>query len=210
VRRVLLTDPFARDGGGLTRHVLAGGIARGVIEAGVEQVADGVLLDLDECADARRGVRRTLDVIESLDQPLAEAAGLPRVGEHEHRRPLHRRLDDGRLHASALGDDAHAAAMACHQRAFRRRQRNVEIALRMLAVNAERAGEADRHLRHPDEVLDVPRGAAGFERAARDLAQIDASPLRQELPPACRHLGRVVIGATAWNRYAVVRGMGLL
>ena len=60
------------------------------------------------------------------------------------------------------------------QRALGGRQRDVELALRVLAVDEQRAGHTERDLRNADEVLDVAGGQIGVERVAADVLQVDA------------------------------------
>ena len=95
--------------------------------------------------------------------PVAELAGLQRVVEDEDRGALHVVLDHRRLHAAALGQQPHAAVVAGDQGAFGGRHRDEEVALGVLAVDLQRPGDAERHLRDPGEVLDV----AGQRRRGR-------------------------------------------
>ena len=77
--------------------------------------------------------------------------------EQERRRALHAVVHDRRLHAAGLVQQLHAAVVGGDERALGGRQRDVELALRVLAVDEQRPGEADRDLRDADEVLDVAR-----------------------------------------------------
>ena len=89
------------------------------------------------------------------------------------------------------------AVVARHERSLGRGQRDVELALGVLAVDEQRPGETDRHLRDADEVLDVARRAcAGIERVAADVLERGAGLLAGELPPGLRRLVRVVVLAT--------------
>jgi hypothetical protein len=54
----------------------------------------------------------------------------------------------------------------------------------VLAVDEQRAGHADRHLRHADEVLDVARQHRRVERVARDVLERRAGLLAHELRAA--------------------------
>ena len=108
------------------------------------------------------------------------------VVEDEDRRALHELLDDRGLDAAALAEQPHAAVVAGDQRAFARRHRDVELALGVLAVDAQRPGEADRHLGHAHEVLDVARQHAGIEREAADVLERGAGALLRRSAAAPR------------------------
>jgi hypothetical protein len=82
-------------------------------------------------------------------------------------------------------------------RALGGRQRDVELALRVLAVDEERAGEADGHLRDADEVLDVAGEDRRVERVAGDVLERCAGALLGELPARLRRLAGVVVLAVA-------------
>ena len=75
------------------------------------------------------------------------------------------------LHAAALGEQPHPAVVAGDQRAFGGRQRDEEVALGVLAVDPQRAGEADRDLRDAEEVLDVAGQRRRVERVAADVVE---------------------------------------
>ena len=62
----------------------------------------------------------------------------------------------------------------------------------MLAVYEQRPGETDRHLRHPDELLDVALQQRRIERVAADVLQRGAGLLAGELAPGASGLVRVV------------------
>jgi hypothetical protein len=123
----------------------------------VPQRRDGVLHDALKPARSGRRFRGGLDGRKMVLDPEAESAGLERVGEDERRRALHGLLNNGRLRAAALGEEAHAAAVARHQRSLGRSHRHVEIALCMFAVDPQRPGKPDRHLRDADEIFDISR-----------------------------------------------------
>jgi hypothetical protein len=110
--------------------------------------------------------------------------GLAGAREHERGRALHRVVQDGGGHAARLAEQAHAAVVARDERALRGRERHVELALRMLAVDEQRAGDPDRDLRHADELLDVARQQRRVERVRRDVVELRARALVQERPPA--------------------------
>ena len=95
------------------------------------------------------------DAVEMLDQPLAELSRCTGIRELEDRCTLHGALGDRDRDAAAFGEQAHATAVAGHQRAFRGGEWHVEIAGGVLAVDSQRARKPDRHLCHADEVFDV-------------------------------------------------------
>lgn len=74
------------------------------------------------------------------------------VIKDKDRRPLHHIVDHRHFGAAGKVDDLHAAVVAGHQRAFRRRHRYNHVAIHMLAVNGHRPGKADRHLGDAREV----------------------------------------------------------
>ena len=90
---------------------------------------------------------RLLDLREVLGQPLSERSRLARALEHEGRSALHRVIEDRGRHAAGLVQHLHAPVVARDQGALGRRQRNVELTLRVLPVDEQRPGDADRHLR---------------------------------------------------------------
>ena len=195
--RVVGLHPLARGLRRLRGHVLTGGVAGGEVDPQVEQRTDLVLADVGELARARGRLGDGADLVLVPIDPVAELARLHGVVEDEHRRALHAVLDDGRLDAAALAEHAHPAVVAGDERALGGRQRHVEVSLRVLAVDAQRTGHADRHLRHAGEVLDVPRQHAGIEREASDVLEVCPGLLAQELTALGRHLGRVVVRAVA-------------
>ena len=196
---MVLDDPLAGRLGRLAGQVLAGGVAGRVVEAGKEHPARRVLLDVVKPPGAGGGLRRALDLAEVLVQPASEVARFARALEEEGWGPLHAVVDDCRDHAAGLVDQAHSAVVARHQRALRGRERHVELAARVLAVDEERAGEADRDLRHADERLDVARQHRGVERVARHVLERRARTLLGEQGPCPGRVVRVVVLAVARN-----------
>ncbi len=134
-----------------------------------------------------------------LAHPFAEDAGLERILEDEDRGALHRLFDDRRFRAAAFGQHPHAAVVAGDQRSFGRRHRHVEIAPRMLAVDAQRTSEPDRHLRGADEVLDVPGQDGRVEGVAADMVELGAGLGFDEGAAFGCRLGRIIVGAVPRN-----------
>ncbi len=198
--RVLAEDPAARLLRGLAGHVLARRVTGRVVEARVQLAPGRVLLDLHQLA--RRGGRlgRRLDLVEVLLQPLAERARLARAREDEHRCALHAVVDDGGLDPAGLVEQPHAAVVAGDQRPLGRRERHVELALRVLAVDEQRAGEADRDLGDADEVLDVAAGDGRVEGVVREVLELDARLLADE--PLSRADGLLAVVVVAVARHA--------
>ena len=91
-----------------------------------------------------------------LGQPFPERSRLAGALEHEGGGALHGVIEDRGLHAADLPEHLHAAVVARHKGALGGRERHVELALRVLPVDQEGPGDADRHLRYAGEVLDVP------------------------------------------------------
>ena len=171
---VLLEDPVAGGLGRLAGHVLAGGVAGRVVEARVEDAARRVLLDVLEAARLRRRLGDLADLVEVLVQPLAERARAAGALEQERRRALHAVVHDRRLHAAGGVQQLHAAVVGGHQRALRGRHRDVELALRVLAVDEQRPGDPERHLGDPGEVLDVAGQDRRVERVGADVLEAGA------------------------------------
>ena len=140
--------------------------------------------------------------------PRAEFARLEGVLEQENRRALHRPRDHRRLGAAALGDEAHAAIVAGDQRPLGGRHRNVKFALRALAVDAQRPGEPDRHLRRADEILDIARKAFRIERVAADMVEARFGSRLDKGPALGGRFGRIVVGAVSRNAGRGVGGHG--
>jgi hypothetical protein len=122
---------------------------------------DEVGVDVEQLADARRRLGRLADLGHVRVDPVAEVARLAGRVEDEHRRALHAVVDDRARHAAGEVEHLDAAVVGGDERALGRRQRDEELALACSPLT-ERPGEADRHLRHAGEVLDVaPRRPAG-------------------------------------------------
>ena len=186
-RLVVRDDPRAGGRRRLAGHVLARGVAGRVVEARVEHAAGRVLLDVDAAGPTWSSPRRPRAISSKCSlEPLAEVARLAGALEQERRRALHAVVDDRRLHAARLAEQLHAAVVGGDERALGGRQRDVELALGVLAVDQQRAGDADRHLRDADEVLDVARHERGIERVRADVLERGAGLLGQERAPARR------------------------
>jgi hypothetical protein len=199
----VLDDPATRRLRRLAGEVLARRIARRVVEARVEHPARRVLLDVEQFPGPRRGLCGRLDVLEALVEPAAERARLAGALEQEAGSALHAVVDDGRLHAAGRVQQLHPAVVARDQRALGRGQRDVELALRVLAVDQQRACDADRHLRDPDELLDVAGQHLRIERVARDVLQRGSGLLAQELLAHPGGLARVVVLRVARDGHSV-------
>ena len=188
---VLRRDPRGRRLRRLAGEVLARGVAGRVVEARVEDAAGRVLLDVLQPPGARRGLGHLLDLVEVLVEPHAERPRLARAGEDEGRRALHAVVEHGGLHAARLVEELHAAVVGGHERPLGRRERHVELALGLLAVDEQRTGEPDRDLGHAGELLDVAGQDRGVERVGADVLELRARALAQELaagaapPRAC-------------------------
>ena len=90
-------------------------------------------------------------------------------------------------------EQPHAAIIARDQRAFGRRHRHVEVAVGVLALDQERAGEPDRHLGRADEILDVAGQGARIEGMPADVVEPRAGSLLDEGAPLGRGLDGVVV-----------------
>jgi hypothetical protein len=132
-----------------------------------------------------------------LAQPRAELAGLAGAGEDPGRRALHAVVHHRDGDAAGLVHEPHPAVVAGHERPLGGGQRHVELALGVLPVDEQRAGEADRHLGDADEVLDVAADDRGVEGVARHVLERRAGPLGGEPRPHPRRLARVVVLAVA-------------
>jgi hypothetical protein len=86
--RVVGDDPLARRLRRLAGQVLTGRIAGRVVEAGEDDAARCVSLDLDQLPRARRRLGGLLDVVEVLLEPAGEVARLARAREQERRRTM--------------------------------------------------------------------------------------------------------------------------
>jgi hypothetical protein len=118
--------------------------------------------------------------------------------------PLHPVVEDRRLDAARRVQQLHPAVVAGDQRSLGRRQRDVELALRVLAVDEQRSGDADRHLGDADELLDVPGQLRGVERVVATCSRRGVRPLAQERPAGVCRAARVVVLRVTRNRYAAV------
>ena len=74
----------------------------------------------------------------------------------------------------------------------------------MLAVDPQRAGEAERHLRHAGEVLDVAFGGVGVEREVADVLGVGAGVLADEALPLLDDGVAVVVFLAVGDADAVV------
>ncbi len=102
--------------------------------------------------------------------------------------------DDRAGHAARAVEHLHPAVVRRHQRALGGGQRDQELAARVLAVDLQRAGEADRNLGHADEVLDVAAGDLRIERELVHVLQALARELLDEaLPPFDHRRHEVVV-----------------
>ena len=162
-RRAFGPDPLAGDEGGPAGHVLAGGVPRAVIETGEDHIVRVILLYFIQLTHGGGGFRHLLDALEVSRQPQAEVPRLPRTRENEHRRPLHGLARDRGGHAAAFLDHPHAAVVAGQHGAFDRGHGDIEFALGVLAVDQQRAGQANGNLRHPEQVLDIAGHLGGLE-----------------------------------------------
>ncbi len=125
--------------------------------------------------------------------PLREVARVAGVVEDEDRGALHGVLDHGRRDAAGLVEDLHAAAVGGDERALGGRQRDQELALRVLAVDSQRAREADRDLGDADEVLDVAARHRRVEGVPVDVLELLAAVVADEALPHLRHALIVVV-----------------
>jgi hypothetical protein len=186
-------DPGAAGGGRLAGEVLARGVAGRVIEAGEEDAAGRVLLDVAQAARARGLLACLLDLVEVLVQPGAEGAGLAGAGEQERRRPLHGVVHDRRLDATGRADQLHPAVVAGHQGALGGGHGDVEVALRVLPVNQQRPRQAQRHLGDADEILYVSGDFRGVEGVGGHMVQPRVRVLLGEGPALVGRLACVVV-----------------
>jgi hypothetical protein len=188
--RPLLRDPAARGLGSLAGQVLPGGVAAREVESRVQDPAGLVVLDLVQPADPGRRLGGGLDLGEVLVQPASELPGAARAGEQERRRPLHVVGDDRRRDAARLVEQAHAAVVACDERALRGGERDMELPARVLAVDEQRARDPDRNLGGSDEVLDVATHGCGIERVRRDVLEARSGLIAHEARAPLRGLAR--------------------
>ena len=203
MKRMSVLDPFA---GGIRRlagHVLSGGIPCGVVETKIAQRPNRKLLDVAQPADVRRGFRGLSNRVKIFLDPVAELPSLQRVVEHKYRSPLHGIVHHRGLYSAGFRQQPHPAVIAGDKRAFRGRQRNVELALRMFSVDQERTGNTDGNLCDPGEVFDVARKRGGIKGIMRHVRKICACMLFYELAPGRGALVCVVVLPVTGNAYPV-------
>ncbi|MEZ5059900.1 MAG: hypothetical protein R2700_00025 [Solirubrobacterales bacterium] len=150
------------------------------------------------------GLGGRLDLVEVIVHPARERRHLAGAGEAEAGSPLHRVVEDGRLHAADLPQQLHAAVVARDQRPLRGRHRNVELALGVLAVDEQGPRETDRHLCDAEEVLDVAGQDPRVEGVASDVLERRARDLLGE--PQARLLRGarvVVVGVAGYSSFLV-------
>ena len=124
----------------------------------------------------------------SIQSP--EGAPFERVRQDEHGRALHAVVDHRGGHTAALGEQPHASVVAGDQGAFRGGEGDVELAAGMLAVDVQGAGDADGHLGHAGEVLDVARQHGRVEGEPPHVVQLGPGVLAQEVASHLRGGGR--------------------
>ena len=203
--RVVLLDPGAGRERRLAGHVLAGRVAGRVVEPRVEQLGDRELLDLEQLA--RRWwspAPRRRSRSKCSSSQTANAFASRALVEAEDRRPLHPVVEHRRGDPAGVAAQLHAAAVRRDQRALGRRERDEELPLRVLAVDQQRPGQPDRHLRDAEEVLDVARQRRRVERVRRRRAR--AARRCCSRTSSCRAL----IGAGGVVVVAVARDLQLL
>jgi hypothetical protein len=106
-------------------------------------------------------VSATALIASKCSPPIAELARLRRVVEDEDRRALHELLDDRRLDAAALAQQAHAAVVARDQRASRSSHRHEEVALACSPTMPSGPARPIGTWANAHEVLDVARQNRG-------------------------------------------------
>src|ERR1017187_1491018 len=74
----------------------------------------------------------------------------------------------------------------------------------MFTVDADRAGQTDRHLGHADKILDVARQYRGVETELSHMAQFGATLLGDEFAPNLRRLEGVVVPPVARDTPSIV------
>ena len=156
-----------------------------------------VAVDIVELDEGIGRVRSRPDALVLLADPIDEAPRGGCVFEHENRSPLHIVADDGALDAPASMQDLHAAVVGSHQGAFAGRERHVELPLGVLAMDQQRSGEAERHLRHAGEILDVAARYARIDGVAGDMVQRRAGALADERLAGTDDLRAVIVHGIA-------------
>jgi len=142
-------DGLGGDGGHVHPHRVLGVVA----ESQVHRVADDVRRHVEEFAVVRRLLRGLLQRREVVAGPQDERLGLGNVGDAEHRRAGHPGLEDAGGRAAGAVDDRATAVDRREERALGGRG-EVLLAGDGAAVDADRAGDAHRHLDRADHVLD--------------------------------------------------------
>ena len=192
---IVVQNPTAGGEGGAPHHVLPGGIAGGVVEAQIDELVGQIVIDVEQLRHAGGGFGFVFDGGEVVLHPRDEIAPGARILEDEDRRALHGIGDDGDLHAARQVQQLHAAIVRGDERAFGGGHRDDEVALRVFAVDAQRAGKADRDLGDPGEVLDVAFGRVRIERILPDVLRLRAGHLLdQRLPLFDDGVAVVVVG----------------
>ena len=153
--RAGLLDGATQRIGGKSRHVLPGRIAGRVAARQVNVIAFDMRCQLDQFAIAAGRLGRFAQYVRRRHHPMSEETGL---GERRQRKA--RRADDGfagkrRRDSARMVHDRGAAAVRSDERGFRRRQRNVVVALRVDSVDPKRTDDAQGNFDRADEVLDV-------------------------------------------------------
>ena len=200
---IVVQNPTAGGKGGAPHHVLPGGIAGGVVEAQIDELVGEVGIDVVQLRHARGGLGFFFDGGEVVLHPLDEVAPGARILKDEDRRALHRIGDDGDLHAARQIHQLHAAVVRRDERAFGGGQRHDEVALRVFAVDAQRTGKADRDLRDPGEIFDVPFGRMRIERVLPDMLRLRAGDLLDQRLPLLDDRFAVVVVGIARNANAL-------
>ncbi len=160
---VVLQDPAAGRERRPADHVLARGVAGGVVEAQEDQLVGEEAIDVGELRDARRSLRLLADLADVVVDPGDEIAAVAGVVEDEHGCPLHAVVHHRAGDAPCEVEHLDAAVVGGDERALRRGEGNEELADGMLTVDLDRPGEADGDLGDAREVLDVALGDRGIE-----------------------------------------------
>ena len=175
------------------------GLAGRELAAHVDGAALDRALQVAQLAEARRRLRHLADRVDVGHAPADEVAGVGQGVEGEAGSARHAFVQHRGGAAAGLGQGQGAAAVGGDQRRLGGRQRDVEVALRVHAVDAQRAGEPDRHLHGADEVLDVagedvaPGGGPGIDEHAARLRRRRRFARKQR--PAAVERAVVEIGA---------------
>jgi len=119
----------------------------------------------------RRLLRGLLQRREVVAGPRDERLGLGNVGDAEHRRAGHPGLEDAGGRAAGAVDDRATAVDRREERALGGREGEVLLAGDGAAVDADRAGDAHRHLDRADHVLDGGLGGLRGEAVVPDRVE---------------------------------------